>query len=63
MNLIITSKDKVGFAEPEAYLASVPFLKNNSTSWALVAQACEPSCSGGRDQEDGGSKPTWANNS
>jgi hypothetical protein len=27
----------------------------------LVAHACNPSYSRGRDQEDGGSKPTWAN--
>jgi hypothetical protein len=28
-----------------------------------VAHACNPSYSGGRDQEDGGSKPAWANSS
>jgi hypothetical protein len=26
-----------------------------------VAHACNSSYSGGRDQEDGGSKPAWAN--
>jgi hypothetical protein len=26
-----------------------------------VAHACDPSYSGGRDQEDHGSKPAWAN--
>jgi hypothetical protein len=26
----------------------------------LVAHTCNPSSSGGRDQEDGGSKPAWA---
>jgi hypothetical protein len=30
-------------------------------SWALVAHTCNPSCSGGKDLEDLGSKPTWAN--
>jgi hypothetical protein len=35
--------------------------KNNS--WALVAHACDPSYSGGRDQEDCCSKPAWANSS
>jgi hypothetical protein len=30
-------------------------------SWALVDHACNPSYSGGRDQEDLGSKPTQAN--
>jgi hypothetical protein len=30
-------------------------------SWVPVAQACNPSYSGGRDQEDCGSKPAWAN--
>jgi hypothetical protein len=29
----------------------------------LVAHACNPSYWGGRDQEDSGSKPTWANSS
>jgi hypothetical protein len=30
-------------------------------SQAPVAHPCNPSYSGGRDQEDSGSKPTWAN--
>jgi hypothetical protein len=30
---------------------------------ALVAHACNPSYSGGRDQEDCSWKPTWANSS
>jgi hypothetical protein len=29
-------------------------------SWAPVAHACKPNYSGGRDQEDFGSKPAWA---
>jgi hypothetical protein len=29
----------------------------------LVAHACNPSYSGGRDQEDGSSKPAWENSS
>jgi hypothetical protein len=29
----------------------------------LVAHACTPSYSGGRDQEDGGLKPAWTNSS
>jgi hypothetical protein len=29
----------------------------------LVAHICNPSCSGGRDQEDHGSKPAQANSS
>jgi hypothetical protein len=32
-------------------------------SWALVDHACTPSYSGGRDQENRGSQPSWANNS
>jgi hypothetical protein len=35
----------------------------NAFCWALVAHACNPSYSGGRDQKDCGSKPAWANNS
>jgi hypothetical protein len=30
-------------------------------SWVLVAHACNPSYLGGRDQEDRGLKPAWAN--
>jgi hypothetical protein len=29
----------------------------------LVAHTCNPSYSGGRDQEDHGSKPAWGNSS
>jgi hypothetical protein len=32
-------------------------------SWVLVAHACNPNYSGGRDQEDCGSKPDQANSS
>jgi hypothetical protein len=34
--------------------------RKDEWSWALVAHACNPSYSGGRDQ-DSGSKPAWAN--
>jgi hypothetical protein len=35
-----------------------PCLKQNKiTSWVLVTHACNPSYSGGRDQEDRGSDP------
>jgi hypothetical protein len=37
--------------------------KDGSFSWALVAYACNPSYSGGRDQEDCSLKPGWANSS
>jgi hypothetical protein len=36
-------------------------IKTGMISWALVAHACNPSCSGGRDQEDQGSKPAQGN--
>jgi hypothetical protein len=36
-------------------------IKNAKDSWMLVAHACNPSYSGGRDQEDHGLKPAWAN--
>jgi hypothetical protein len=32
-------------------------------SRVLVAHTCNPSYSGGRDQEDHGSKPAWTNSS
>jgi hypothetical protein len=31
--------------------------------WELVADACNPSYSGGRNQEDHSWKPAWANSS
>jgi hypothetical protein len=37
--------------------------KNSILSQALVAHACNPSYSRGRDQEDGSFKPPWANGS
>jgi hypothetical protein len=40
----------------------ISLLKIETLSWALMAHACNPSYySGGRDQEDRGSKPAWAN--
>jgi hypothetical protein len=38
-------------------------LKNIYYSWALVVHTCNPSYSGGRDQEDHSSKPAQANSS
>jgi hypothetical protein len=37
--------------------------KRRVSGWAPVAHTCNPSYSGGRDQEDCGLKPTWANSS
>jgi hypothetical protein len=34
----------------------IKILKNGANSWALVHHPCNPSYSGGRDQEDPGSK-------
>jgi hypothetical protein len=36
-------------------------LKVLKISWASVAHICNPSYSGGRDQEDRSLKPAWAN--
>jgi hypothetical protein len=38
-------------------------LKTVSQNRVLVAHACNPSYSGGRDQKDCVSKPAWANSS
>jgi hypothetical protein len=40
-----------------------PCLKKKRKSQELVAHGCNPSYSGGRDQEDHGSKPARANSS
>jgi hypothetical protein len=37
------------------------FFEKSKLSEGLVAHTCIPSYSGGRDQEDLGSKPAWAN--
>jgi hypothetical protein len=37
--------------------------KKHKHSWVLMARACNPYYSGGRDQEDRGSKPAQANSS
>jgi hypothetical protein len=37
------------------------YCKIDITSWAPVAHACNSNYSGGRDQEDHGSKPARAN--
>jgi hypothetical protein len=42
-------------------LARKARIKKTITSQALVAHSCNPSYSGGRDQEDHSSKPAWAN--
>jgi hypothetical protein len=36
-------------------------VQNTQQGQVLVAHTCNPSYSGGRDQEDCGSKPPWAN--
>jgi hypothetical protein len=43
-------------------LTQIIFIKKQE-SWAQVAHACNPSYSGGSDQEDHGSKPAQANSS
>jgi hypothetical protein len=45
----------------EALDSLVTTIKRKKINWGLVAHACNPSYSGGRDQEDRGSKPAWAN--
>jgi hypothetical protein len=40
-----------------------PKFKPQSQGWPLVAHTCNPSYSGGRDQEDRSSKPAQANSS
>jgi hypothetical protein len=37
------------------------YYQRSDASWVLVAHACNPSYSEGRDQEDCSSKPAWAN--
>jgi hypothetical protein len=48
------------------YIATWPAPIHSSRpiqSWASVAHTCNPSYSGGRDQEDHSSKPAWGNSS
>jgi hypothetical protein len=48
---------------PEARIGDTDGPKDQSFCWAPVAHTCEPSYSGGRDQEGCSSKPAWANSS
>jgi hypothetical protein len=41
-------------------VGNISYSKHNIT-WVLVAHTCNPSYSGGRDQEGCTSKPAWAN--
>jgi hypothetical protein len=42
--------------EVQALHSNIPSFEKSTYSWALVAHACNPSYSGGRNQEDFGSK-------
>jgi hypothetical protein len=58
---------RTGISEPKAFviwanIAELSFIKCAS-SQVLVGYTCNPIYSGGRNQEDGGSRPGWANNS
>jgi hypothetical protein len=55
--LVVGSKD--GLKEATAFEEISAIRKN--LSWVSVAHTCNPSCSGGRDQEDQGLKPAQAN--
>jgi hypothetical protein len=41
-------------------LSSNPYIYKKNLSWARMTHAYNPSYSGGRNQEDLGSKPAWA---
>jgi hypothetical protein len=41
---------------------SLKMTSTNSQENTLAGHTCNPSYSGGRDQEDHGLKPAWANN-
>jgi hypothetical protein len=52
--------EEVRFFSPKPHNSVRQILKNKKQSQALVPQACNPSHSEGRDQEDHSSKPAWA---
>jgi hypothetical protein len=59
--MIVSSKPARATKEdPASYLKRK---EKMNKGWAPVAHACNPSYSRGRNQDDGGSKPTQANNS
>jgi hypothetical protein len=45
------------------YKKRISLTQGHIAGWVLVAHNCNHSYSGGRDQEDNGSKPAWANSS
>jgi hypothetical protein len=49
--------------QPGQIVHEIPISKISRASWVLVAPTCNPSYSGGRDQEDHSSKPARANSS
>jgi hypothetical protein len=54
-NIINKSKSQVNLKEKTGESRAS---KHPVSSWALVAHSCNPSYSGGRDKEDGRSKPS-----
>jgi hypothetical protein len=50
------------YREPKAALKN-KLIKRKRKKKVLMAHACNPSYSGGRDQEDQGSKPAWGSSS
>jgi hypothetical protein len=73
MKLEISLLSKINQTEKDKYHIlsymhnlDLPFIKNKTkqNKWlAPVARACNPSYSGGRDQEDRSLKPVWENSS
>jgi hypothetical protein len=45
----------------DSLILTISYGPTLSHSWVRVAHACNPSYSGGRDQEDRGLKPAWGN--
>jgi hypothetical protein len=55
--------DLLPLPSPRGEGDGVEFQKRKRGSRVLVTQVCNPSYSGGRDYEDRGLKPSWANSS
>jgi hypothetical protein len=60
---LVSSLSVTTFFQKSDQANDVKKKKKIETSQVPVALAYNPSYSGGRDQEDHGSKPAWANNS
>jgi hypothetical protein len=63
INLILDYKGILKYLIYIYYFSFSGLIYKSTYGWVPVAHACTPGYSAGRDREDRGSKPAWANSS